>query len=163
MYTYEQQGISKMLLFRAVENWWVWHDFVSHLRNIVFTPGQGLSRDWVGFLVYIWPLHDYWGKGRVDKVHPPELQYHLSLFLAAYVLDLPPWRMPIKSYLKGVFTFFYVGHMLNPPLSNVPPWKDFFWTTRSAYMSQTWCPKALRGLWGNFFALFPLSPPYPLR
>ena len=24
------------------------------------------------------------------------------------------------------FTFFDVGHMLNPPVSNVPPWKDFF-------------------------------------
>ena len=29
-------------------------------------------------------------------------------------------------YLKGVFTFFHVGHMLNPPVSKVPPWKDFF-------------------------------------
>ena len=28
---------------------------------------------------------------------------------------------------------------------------------------ETWCTKPLRGVLCNFFALFPLSPPYPLR
>ena len=32
----------------------------------------------------------------------------------------------IVLLLKGVFTFFDVGHMLNPPVSNVPPLKGFF-------------------------------------
>ena len=55
-------------------------------------------------------------------------------------------------------------NMLNPPVSNFPPWKDFFFGPPVRPTGpETWCPKALRGLWGNFFALFPLSPPYPLR
>ena len=35
-----------------------------------------------------------------------------------FIYCFPP---PKKTHLKGVFTFFYVEHMLNPPLSNVPP------------------------------------------
>ena len=30
------------------------------------------------------------------------------------------------NHLKGVFTFFDAGHMLNPPVSNVPPERIFF-------------------------------------
>ena len=48
--------------------------------------------------------------------------------------------------------------MLNPPVSNVPPWKDFFWTTRSAYRRKNclfspFFPSHRRTLWDRNFSL----------
>ena len=40
------------------------------------------------------------------------------------------------SHRRNLWDRNFPWNMLNPPLSNFPPWKDFFWATRSAYRFQ---------------------------
>ena len=41
-----------------------------------------------------------------------------------------------------------------------PPERIFFGPSVWPTGPETWCSKPFRGVWSNFFALFPLSPPY---
>ena len=50
------------------------------------------------------------------------LMYNLSIIFNG--IPKCCWEL---TFLKGVFTFFDVEHMLNPPVSNTPPLKGFFW------------------------------------
>ena len=55
---------------------------------------------------------------------PPErifLGHPFGLQVQKTVTATPSKGVVVIFDLKGVFTFFDVGHMLNPPVSNVPP------------------------------------------